>query len=213
MQIRSLALLFYFTFQVHRAVGQEAVPALFHEQDTVISSTEKFVFSSLLNACGESFLWDLRADFIWQQAEAFENKGMDTTKTIYFKPFISADFIRTNYAAIPLFEAVQDSISKNECSCEAGYCFLRGSYKASFCAYGNLILPEKNYEEVSKLKIEEVRIFRDRASLKDIECHSTSNYFFNKNQSKPILIFTEQENTLSSAEQMYLYSLCRFVQP
>lgn len=207
-----ITILIFITLFKNPVFSQSLTYSSMAERNETISDKEGFILAPILNACGENFVWDLRADFIWENPEVSYNSSIDE-KTLNSKTSITPEFIRKKHKDFPFLKSVEDTFSSTDTTSIDGYNFESGKYRATFCANGTMQLPEMQAEEVTKLKIEETLIFRNHKSWQQLEIVRTSNYFYSPKHQKPILCFKEQSSVTNSFKTNYNYALCRYLEP
>ncbi len=160
-----------------------------------------FDLSALLNTCGENLIWDLRSKGI-VYASSCELLAPE------LKCSLSQNELYSYYEQLKIQEKKEVNISEKYVEKSGVDSIKKGSYTYSFCASGDLILPDSSTISVIKLRVVE-RYFTkiQQAPFEVIEYHKVHNVFFKPGCKKAILTYSEILVNNKSKAQPEFYSM------
>ncbi|HRH03072.1 MAG TPA: hypothetical protein PK809_09400 [Bacteroidia bacterium] len=144
-----------------------------------------FDLSALLNSCGENLIWDLRSKEL-VCASSCESLAPE------LHCILSENELYEQSKHLKFQEKKEVNISKKNVDKSGDESIKKGSYTCSFCASGDLILPDSSTISVIKLRIVE-RYFTkiQQAPFEVTEYHKVYNVFFKPGCKKAILTYSE----------------------
>lgn len=166
-----------------------------------------FEYSNMFNQCGDELVFDLSAQELWDlnSVNVIDNGSLYSSQE--FERYVIPEILREEVPNFNFQDIINGTIPQLNFN-YLGINFIKeGDYTAWYCGKGTLLLPQKSYDNVSKIVIvENYQIYEEQNPFNGLKYKVVYNYFFaDELQNIPIMYYAEKTKSTFSESFSEVY--------